>query len=70
MKCVVCSSVVDEAKHIAIDDNGDPQVICDKCHKTVRIFFEEVAYHGKRKSSGRYEGPEQGVQIVGVSGRP
>ena len=42
MKCVVCSSDVEEAKHIAIDDNGDPQVLCDKCYEEVRIFFEEV----------------------------
>lgn len=50
MKCVVCSSAVTEAKHIAIDDNGDPQVLCDKCHDKVRIFFEEVKYHGKTHS--------------------
>lgn len=42
MKCVLCESDVLEANHIAIDDNGDPQVICDKCHEKVRIFFEEV----------------------------
>ena len=50
MKCVVCSSAVTEAKHIAIDDHGDPQVLCDKCHDKVRIFFEEVKYHGKTNS--------------------
>lgn len=50
MKCVVCSSDVEEAKHIAIDENGDPQVLCDLCHAKVRIFFEEVKYHGKTHS--------------------
>lgn len=50
MKCVVCSSEVAEAKHIAIDDNGDPQVLCDECHDKVRIFFEEVKHRGKTKS--------------------
>ena len=50
MKCVMCSSDVAEAKHIAIDNNGDPQVICDQCHDKVRIFFEEVKHNGKCKS--------------------
>ena len=50
MKCVVCSSDVEEANHIAIDKNGDPQVLCDECHDKVRIFFEEVKYHGKTQS--------------------
>lgn len=50
MKCVVCASAVTEAKHIAIDDNGDPQVICDTCHDKVRIFFEEVKHNGKAQS--------------------
>lgn len=50
MKCIVCSSDVAEAKHIGIDDNGDPQVICDQCHDKVRIFFEEVKHHGKADS--------------------
>ena len=50
MKCVVCSSDVKEAKHIAIDKNGDPQVICEACHEKVRIFFEEVKYHGRTQS--------------------
>lgn len=50
MKCVVCSSDVAEAKHIAIDDNGDPQVLCDECHDKVRIFFEEVKHRGKAQS--------------------
>ena len=47
MKCIVCSSDVAEAKHIAIDENGDPQVMCDECHDKVRIFFEEVKHNGK-----------------------
>ena len=50
MKCVICSSDVEEAKHIAIDENGDPQVLCDECHQKTRIFFEEVKYHGKTQS--------------------
>ena len=50
MKCIVCSSDVEEAKHIAIDNNGDPQVLCDECHDKVRIFFEEVKYRGKTQS--------------------
>lgn len=50
MKCASCSSDVAEAKHIAIDDQGDPQVLCDECHKKFRIFFEEVKYHGKTHS--------------------
>ena len=50
MKCVVCSVDVAEVNHIAIDDCGDPQVLCDECYEKVRIFFEEVKYHGKAKS--------------------
>ena len=50
MKCIVCSSEVAEAKHIGIDDKGDPQVLCDQCHDKVRIFFEEVKHHGKADS--------------------
>ena len=50
MKCVICSSDVAEAKHIAIDDNGDPKVLCDKCYDKVRIFFEEVKSRGKAES--------------------
>lgn len=42
MKCVLCSSDVEEANHIAIDEEGDPQVLCDECYEKVRIFFEEV----------------------------
>lgn len=50
MKCAVCSSEVEEANHIAIDDNGDPQVLCDECHEKTRIFFEEVKHNGKTQS--------------------
>lgn len=50
MKCVICSSKVFEANHIAIDNNGDPQVLCNECHEKVRIFFEEVKCHGKTQS--------------------
>lgn len=58
MKCVVCSSIVPEVNHIAIDDNGDPVVLCDRCHDKVRIFFEEVKYRGNsqfRRSVARSE---------------
>lgn len=50
MKCTVCSREVADVQHIAIDDNGDPQVMCSDCHDKVRIFFEEVKGHGKVKS--------------------
>lgn len=50
MKCVVCSSDVKEVNHIALDDDGEPQVLCDECHDKVRIFFEEVKCHGKTQS--------------------
>ena len=50
MKCIVCSLEVEEANHIAIDENGDPQVMCDECHDKVRIFFEEVKFRGKTQS--------------------
>ena len=50
MKCVVCSSDVAEANHIAINDNGDPVVLCDTCHDKVCIFFEEVKSRGKTQS--------------------
>ena len=50
MECVVCSSNVEDANHIAIDNNGDPQVLCDECHEKVRIFFEEVRHRGKAQS--------------------
>ena len=50
MKCIVCSSDVEEANHIAIDEEGEPQVLCDECYEKVRIFFEEVKYRGKTQS--------------------
>ena len=50
MKCVICSSTVEEVNHIAIDEQGDPQVLCDECHDKVRIFFEEVKHRGKANS--------------------
>lgn len=50
MKCSVCSCEVREAKYIAIDENGDPQVMCDECWRKIRIFFEEVKPSGKVKS--------------------
>ena len=50
MNCIVCSSDVEEANYIAIDENGDPQVMCDECHEKVRIFFEEVKHRGKTQS--------------------
>lgn len=50
MKCVLCSSDVADAKHIAIDENGDPVVLCEECYNKVRIFFEEVKHHGEAQS--------------------
>lgn len=50
MKCSVCSREVREAKYIAIDEKGDPQVLCDECFEKVRFFFEEVTPDGKIKS--------------------
>ena len=54
MKCVMCSSDVAEADHIAIDENGDPQVLCNECHEKVRIFFEEVKCRGKAQFRGSH----------------
>ena len=50
MRCFVCSVEVKEAKHIAIDDKGEPRVLCDHCHEKVRSFFEEVKHSVKAKS--------------------
>ena len=50
MKCIICSSDVKGANHIAIDENGDLQVLCEECHKKVCIFFEEVKRRGKTQS--------------------
>lgn len=50
MKCTMCECSVKEAEHIAVDDNGDPQVLCCKCYDKVRIFFPEVKRRGKIKS--------------------
>ena len=50
MRCFVCAVEVKEAKHIAIDDKGEPRVLCDHCHDKVRIFFEEVKHRGKAQS--------------------
>ena len=50
MKCLVCSREVKDAEHIAIDDYGDPHVICETCYDKVRIFFEEVKRNGKANS--------------------
>lgn len=50
MRCFVCAVEVKEAKHIAIDDKGEPRVLCDPCHDKVRIFFEEVKRSGKTQS--------------------
>lgn len=50
MKCTVCSCEVKEATHIAIDENGDPQVLCESCYEKVYIFFEEVKHNGKTQS--------------------
>lgn len=50
MKCVVCGCDVAEVTHIAIDENGEPQVMCDECHDKVYYFFEEVKPRGKAES--------------------
>lgn len=50
MKCSICSCDVKEAKHIAIDENGEPVVLCDKCHDKASVFFEEVNRNGKTES--------------------
>lgn len=50
MKCLICGRQVVDAEHIAVDDNGDPQVMCCKCFDKVRIFFPEVKRRGKIKS--------------------
>ena len=50
MNCIVCSSNVEEVNHLAIDEEGDPQVLCEECYDKVRIFFEEVKHRGKTQS--------------------
>ena len=50
MKCAVCSAKIRDASHIAVDENGEIQFLCDDCYEKVRIFFEEVKNHGKIKS--------------------
>lgn len=41
--CVICGKK-STADHIAIDDKGDPVVMCDECYQKCRPFFEEVKY--------------------------
>lgn len=50
MKCAMCNSNVISVEHIAIDDKGDPQVLCCSCYDKVKIFFREVKRRGKVKS--------------------
>ena len=50
MNCVCCSGAVKDVQHIAIDDNGDPIVLCEECYNKFRIFYEEVKHRGKVKS--------------------
>ena len=50
MNCIVCSSNVEEVNHLAIDEEGDPQVLCEECYDKVLIFFEEVKHRGKTQS--------------------
>lgn len=49
MKCVICETWVigRNAEHIAIDENGEPVVMCDECYQKARPFFEEVKPNGK-----------------------
>lgn len=42
-RCVICGCKCDAA-HIAIDDKGDPVVMCDECYEKCRPFFQEVEY--------------------------
>ena len=50
MRCIMCSCDVEEADHIALDSQGEPQVLCDECYDKARIFFEEVKRRGKTQS--------------------
>lgn len=56
MNCTLCSCRVLDAEHIAIDENGDPVVLCNECYDKVRIFFEEVKSNGKNESRRGNEG--------------
>lgn len=42
-KCVICGKRC-PADHIAIDDKGDPVVMCDECYEKCLPFFQEVEY--------------------------
>lgn len=42
-RCVICGGRC-TADHIAIDDGGDPVVMCDECFDKCRPFFQEVEY--------------------------
>lgn len=49
MKCVMCDTRVvgKDAEHIAIDESGEPVVMCEECYRKARVFFEEVKPNGK-----------------------
>ncbi len=42
-RCVICGCKC-SAEHIAIDDKGDPVVMCEECYQKCRPFFQEVEY--------------------------
>ena len=52
MFCVMCDKALKnaQAEHIAIDENGEPVVMCDECYSKARAFFEEVKTNGKANS--------------------
>lgn len=45
--CSICDQSIFDAEHIAIDDNGEPVVMCEDCYQKARPFFEEVKRNGK-----------------------
>ncbi len=52
MECIVCNKSMKgiDAEHIAINEEGEPVVMCDEFYDKVRVFFEEVKHHGKGNS--------------------
>lgn len=50
MNCVICHQQIKQAEHIAIDDEGNPMVMCESCYDKCRPFFEEVRRHGRTNS--------------------
>lgn len=49
MECLVCKKSMKgiEAEHIAINEQGEPVVMCGECYDKVRVFFEEVKHNGE-----------------------